>query len=55
MRYFWGRASCNKTIVDFNLLAVLLYILSTRVGEIRAHVVLVHKRTVALLLGIPCP
>jgi hypothetical protein len=42
MLRFCGGASCNKIIVDFNLLAVLLYILSTRVRKICAHVFLVH-------------
>jgi hypothetical protein len=28
--------------VDFNLLAVLLYILSTRVGKLHAYVLLIH-------------
>jgi len=34
--------SSEKNIVDFNLLAVLLYILSTRVGKICAHAFLIH-------------
>jgi hypothetical protein len=41
MLCFCSRVSCNKKIVDFNVLAVLLYILSTRVGDIHAHMFLI--------------
>jgi hypothetical protein len=42
MLYFCSPASCNKIIVGFSLLHVLLYILSTRLSEIHAHVLLMH-------------
>jgi hypothetical protein len=38
-------------LYDFNLLAVLLYILSTRVGEIRAHAVLIRTLSFHLTLN----
>jgi hypothetical protein len=43
--YFCGYASCNKKIVDFIVLAVLLHGLSTRAGKIQAHafIICVHS------------
>jgi hypothetical protein len=43
---FCGRASCNKKIFDFNLLTVVLSILSARVGEVHAHTFLIHIHSV---------
>jgi hypothetical protein len=39
---FHGHMPCSKKIVDFNLLAILLYIFSTRVVKICAHMFLIH-------------
>jgi hypothetical protein len=39
---FHSCASCNKKIVSFNPLAILLYLFSTRLGEIRDYVFLIH-------------
>jgi hypothetical protein len=42
MHCFHCRVSCKDKIVDFNLLAILLYILPTRVGKICAYAFLIH-------------
>jgi hypothetical protein len=42
---FCGHAFCHNKTVDFNLLALLLHILCTRVGEICAHNFLIHVHT----------
>jgi hypothetical protein len=45
-----GHASCHKKIVDFNLLALLLYILSTSVREMSAHTFLIHVHTSSFIM-----
>jgi hypothetical protein len=42
MLCFHGCVSCNKKVVNFKLLAVLLYSLSTTVGKIHAQTFLIH-------------
>jgi hypothetical protein len=42
MLCFHSHVSCNKKIVNFNLLAVLHYILPTIVSKIHAHVFLIY-------------
>jgi hypothetical protein len=42
MLCFHGRAFCNKIIVDFHLLGVLLYMFSTREGKLHTHALLTH-------------
>jgi fatty-acid desaturase len=42
MLCFHGYLLCNKIIVNFNFMALLLYILSTRVSEIHSHTFLIH-------------
>jgi hypothetical protein len=50
MLCFHGHASCNKKIVDFELLHVLLYTFSTRVDEIYAHVFLIHVQSTSFIM-----
>jgi hypothetical protein len=47
---FCGRISCNKKIVNFRLLAVLLYIFSARVDEIPAHTFLIHVHNSSFIM-----
>jgi hypothetical protein len=53
MLCFVSRASCNNKLVDFNLLTVSLYILSTRVGKIHAHTSLVHVHSSVFCMYLP--
>jgi hypothetical protein len=52
MLCFHGCVSCNKKVVDFKLLAVLLYSFSTTVGKIHAQTFLIHVQSSSFITYI---